>query len=246
MLFDSVFIHKPKDNFPYSEEYKDEINNWLIFLQNKEQLHRFKSRLDNSQRTVRDETLSEISSAYLMEMNFKYKVIDWERKTINCRDVDFIIQDGSDEIYCEAKSPGWESDLTQSERLNGRKELPKYENGEFRYVDPRKKIRYAIKKAYPKFLPDCKNLLILKPDLFESFLHFPLTLDIALFDNKSTYGNEKGYFVDSDYANIGGILILEFAFTSKPNNDYIFAKNKNAKTPFSINNPEIQQFIPSK
>jgi len=243
MLFDTVF-NKPKwrgkDDFPSCDEWKNEYNNWLLFIQNKNQLKRYLPRLNDS-KTMRDETFAEISSAYLMEVKLKYPVIRWEEKTVGDRDVDFVIRAGSNEIYSEVKSPGWESELTQEERLSGRKDLPKYRNAEVRSVAPWQNIRYALKKSYPKFLPNCKNLLILKDDLFMGILDWPrniINIDIALFEDIGTYDNERGYFVNNVFENIGGILIWGCRLTTRIKYRWKFIANKNSKEPFSITNEE--------
>jgi hypothetical protein len=236
-LFDTVF-NKIKwdrnDDFPSCDEWEIEINNWLLFIQSKNQLKRYIQRL-NASKTQRDETLAEISSAYVMEVKLKYPVVDWERKTIEGKDVDFVIHNDSDEIYCEVKSPGWESELEQKERLSGRKNLSKYINAEVRSIAPWWAIRYAIKKSYPKFLPNCKNLLIIKDDLFINILDAPTNIDIALFEDSGIYNGEKGYFSNNDFENIGGILIWNCRLTnSKVEYRYKFIVNKNSKKPFSI------------
>lgn len=237
MLFDTVFNKSKwqgKDDFPSSLEWKNEINDWLIFIQNKGQLTRYLPRLNDS-KTRRDEALAEIFSAYAMETLLEYPVIDWERKTISDRDVDFVIKDDGTDVYCEVKSPGWESELEQKERLSGRKDLPKHINADVRFVASWKAIRYAIKKSYDKFLSDHKNLLIIKDDLFLSPFDIKVAIDIALFEDVGIYDHEKGSFVNNQYENIGGILFLNCINTGEIEYQLEFHANNNAKAPFSIN-----------
>lgn len=240
MLFDEVVSNpkwQGKDDFPSCGEWKKEINNWLLYIQSKNQLKRYVPRL-NSFRTQRDETLAEMSSAYFMEVKLRHPVISWEEKTIANRDVDFVILcNASNKIYCEVKSPGWEGELEQEERLRGRQGLPKHINAESRSIDPWQNIRYAIKKSYPKFLPNCKNLLILNDDLFVHILDLPLNIDIALYEGMGIYNNEMGYFTANEidnYNNVGGVLIWDCRLTTTMEYRCKFIANKNAKEPFSI------------
>jgi len=236
MLFNSVFKNpkwRGKDDFPSSDDWKNEINKWLLFIQDKNQLKRYLPRLNDS-KSKRDEALAEIFSAYILEVKLKYPIIRWEVKTISGKDVDFVIQDGLNEIYCEVKSPGWESELEQKERLNGRKDLPKYISGEARSIAPWQAIRFALKKSYPKFLPNCKNLVILNDDLFVHILDVPLDIEIALFEDRGVYNGEKGYFTSTDFENIGGILILNCRHIARIEYRFMFIANKISKNSFSI------------
>jgi len=241
VLFDSTFNKakwRGKDSFPSCSGWKHEINKWLEFIQGKNQLKRYLPRLNDS-KTMRDEALAEILSAYVIEVKLKYSIIGWEEITVGGKNVDFVIREGLDEIYCEVKSPGWESELKQKELLNRRKGLPKYINREFRSIVPWKAIRHAIKKSYSKFLPNYKNLVILKDDLFVSILDRPSNIiDIALYEALGIYDGEKGFFSNNNYENVGGILILNCRLTNRFEYRYKFIGNKHSKEPFSIITPK--------
>lgn len=239
MVFDTVFS-KPKwhgkDEFPSCAEWKNEVNMWLLFVQDRGQLERYAPRLNDS-KTRRDEALAEIVSAYVAEVQLGYPVIAWERETIGGRDVDFVIHDkDAGDIFCEVKSPGWESEISQEERLGGRKDLPKYINRDGRSIAPWQNVRYAIGRAYPKFLPTCKNLVVLYNDLFVPILSIPLNIDIALFDDSRIgYGGEKGYFTDKTFENVGGILFIDCQLPAAGiTYRKRFVANPNAKETFSL------------
>lgn len=252
MLFDSVFNKAKwpgKDYFPSCPEWKEEVNKWLEFIESKNQLKRYRSRLNSPRPKQRDGALGEIRAAYTMEIKLKYPVIKWEEKTVGNQDVDFVILNGDDDIYCEVKTPIWESELTnweseltqkEKERLVARKDKPKYINAEAHFVATWRNIRKALQKSRPKFLPDCKNLVILTPDLFlNPSVNSNTDIGIALYlpDSIQGYNNEKGYFTNKNYENIGGILILICelrSFTYKFKYQHEFYENKNAKKPFSI------------
>ncbi len=241
MLFDKVFINpnwKGQDDFPSCIEWKTEVNGWLKFIKSKGQLIRYIPRL-NANKTQRDEALSEILSAYILETKLNYKITDWERKTVNDKDVDFIIEYNKDDIHCEVKSPGWESELTQKEQLSGRTKQPKYKHAEVRSIAPWQNIRYTIQKSYEKFLPNCMNMSVINPDLFGELLEIPSNknIEIALYENSNTYGGEKGYFETHDYENVGGLLIVECILYSVSKDftyRYKFFPNEKAMKPFYI------------
>ena len=171
MLFDKIFLNPKwagKDDFPSSDEWKIEINNWLEFIKSKGEIERFIPRLNSKRTQQRDETLAEISSAYLIEKHLNYPIISWEQNTVKKKDVEFVIKCNSDKVYCEVKSPGWEGELKQKERMSVRKKFPKYQKGEGRFYSLIEPIKYTIEKAYPKFLNNTKNLLIINDDFFVS------------------------------------------------------------------------------
>ena len=236
MLFDDIF----KGNYKIGREGKLEINKWLLFLKNKNQLNRYLPRLTRVTKAMRDETLAEITSAYILENLLGYTIINWEENTIGNYDVDFVIKEDADKIYCEVKSPGWESELTKKELKKGdkgRRGKPKYLPNEFRAIAPWKNIRHVIKKAYPKFLPNSKNLIIVKDDLYISILDFPTKtpIDIALYEETGQYNNEKGYFTNSDYENVVGLLLINNNPTKRNKvYKYKFIKNPNVLKKYNL------------
>lgn len=248
MLFDNIFKNpswQGKDSFPSCVEWENEINSWLEFIKTKNQLNRFIPRL-NATKTQRDEALAEIRAAYVVETKMNYHITDWERQTIGGRDVDLVILNNSKEIYCEIKSPGWESELNHKEIEFGRTKLPKYIHAEARSVGPWQSIQYSISKAYNKFLPNTKNLVIICPDLFNPDLLNEISCDLnirnALYNpycqyNTLTKKDENGYFLDKTYEKVGGLLIIEANFFCKDNGityKYEFFKNSNSKNPFFL------------
>ena len=232
MLFDKILGNSDIIN----DNWKKEINKWLVFIKNKGELKRFIPRLTKMNNSKRDEALVEISSAYLLENELNFVVIGWEVPTKNNKNVDFVIEKKANEIFCEVKSPGWEGELSKKELMGGRKDQPKYKHLEWRSFAHWRNIRYAIKKAYPKFLSNCKNLVIIQDDLWVNILDFPtdIQIEIALFEDQSVYNNEKGYFVNSDYENVGGILFIDINPTNSKKYKIKFFPNENSKIPFAI------------
>jgi hypothetical protein len=235
MLFDDIFEGKYK----IGSEGKLETNKWLLFLKDKNRLNRYLPRLTRVTNAMRDETLAEVASAYIIEKLLGYTIINWEEKTVGDYDVDFVIKEDADKIFCEVKSPGWESELSKKELKKGdqgRRGKPKYLPHEFRSIAPWKNIRHVIKKAYPKFLPNFKNLIIVKDDLYVNILDFSTSspIEIALNEDTGQYNNEMGYFANRDYENVGGILFIGINLTSSKKYKGKFFPNKNSKIPFII------------
>lgn len=229
MLFDEVF-----NNFSVNNRKKSEINRWLEFVNNSGNLNKFLSRL-RSNKKLQSKTLSELFSGYFINDILGYKLLDWNCGTINGKNVDFIIRDGEQKVYCEVKAPGWDMELTQDERLNGRKDRAKYLSGDVRHVAPWKAIRHHVKKSYDKFLPSEINILIVHDDLFLSLLEIPSQIDIALFDDSKIYGNESGYFLSSRFKFLSGILFLHLDYRRKIEYQARYVSNNNADCKFLIN-----------
>jgi len=233
MLFDKILENSNIKNVLW----KKEINKWLSYVNSKGELKRFISRFMKMDNRKINEALSEISSAYFLENILNFKVTNWEVPTKNSKNVDFVIELNSEEVYCEVKSPSWQSELTEREKLGVRKVQGKYKKNEVRFFGHWRNIWYAIKKAYPKFLSDCKNLAIINDDLFTGILDFPndTAIKIALFNDSVAYEGIKGAFINNDYENIGGVLFININPSSKRKvYKYKFVENPNALKPYNL------------
>lgn len=233
MLFDEILGNSNIKN----ESWKIEIEKWLLYIKNKGELDRYLPRLTKMNSRKIDEALAEISSAYLLEVKLNFKVTDWDVPTIRDQNVDFTIALYSKDVYCEVKRPSWQSELSEKEKLGIRKAHGKYKRNEVRWVGPWRNIRYAIKKAYPKFLSNCYNLVIIQDDLNVPILNWPTDklIKIALLEEKGIYDNEKGVFIGNDYENVGGVFFIDI----NPSNQeriykYKFVDNPNALNPYNI------------
>ncbi|MFO8089871.1 MAG: hypothetical protein R6U13_08555 [Desulfatiglandaceae bacterium] len=224
--------------------WQAEVKKWLIYIDSKGELNRFISRLTKQDERKANEALVEISSAYVLEKRLKYKVTDWEKPTLSNKNVDFVIKNGSDEIYCEVKRPSWMGELPKDQLNNdrsSRKWKAKYINAESFSFGHWRNIRKAIKKAYPKFLKDKKNLVVIHDDLRVPILNDIVTkemIDIALFLDKKvqgSYDSELGYFADCKYNRVGGILFIDIN-PGSVNEIYksLFIENPNALIQFKI------------
>lgn len=233
MLFDEILGNSNIKN----ESWKNEIEKWLLYINNKGELNRFLPRLTKMNSRKINEVLAEISSAYLLESILNLKVTGWEVPTNGDKNVDFTIDLNSEEVYCEVKSPSWQSELSKKEKLGIRKAQGKYIKNEVRWFGHWVNIRYSIKKAYPKFLSNCYNLVIIQDDLIVPILAFPTNtqIEIALFEEQAIYDNEKGVFIGNDYENVGGVLLIDINPTSRNKvYKYKFIKNPNALKTYNL------------
>lgn len=233
MLFDKILGNSNIKNV----SWKNEIEKWLLYINNKGELDRFIPRLTKMDSRKINEVLAEMSSAYLLESILNLKVTGWEMPTSSDKNVDFTIDLNSEEVYCEVKSPSWQSELSEKEKLGNRKVQEKYKKNEVRFFGHWKNISYAIKKAYPKFLNNCKNLVIINDNLFVGILDFPndTAIRIALYNNSIAYGGIKGAFINNDYENIGGVLFININPSSKRKvYKYKFVENPNALKPYNL------------
>lgn len=233
MLFDEILGNSNIKNV----SWKNEIQKWLLYIKNKGELDRFIPRLTKMDSRKINEVLAEISSAYLLENILNFKVTGWEVSTNEDKNVDFTIDLNSEEVYCEVKCPTWPSELSKKEKLGSRKDQPKYKNLEVRWFNHSKNIGYAIRKAYPKFLSNCKNLVIVNDNLFVGILDFPndAPIKIALFNDSAAYDGLKGNFINKDYENVGGVLFININPSSKGSIfKYKFVGNPNALNPYNL------------
>lgn len=229
MLIEDVFNSLNWNNgetFPSCPEWKNEINLWLEFINSKNQLNRYKKRLRDHYIPRRYEALAEILAAYYMEKKLNYPVIDWERITVNNKNVDFVIQNERSEIYCEVKSPGWEGQIKgqlPEDQFQRRVNETKYRTSECYTFDNPDKLKNTIDKAFGKFSIDNKNLLIICDDLLVPFL------------DRLWEINSNDIFSNDEYKSISGILFIDVRLTNTINYRYKFIENQNAVKPFMIN-----------
>jgi len=149
----------------------------------------------------RDSALSELRVAFFFDRS-GFPVSEWRPLAEPPKEVEFAIGCASgDTIFIEVKSPGWEMELSQAERLAGRTKEPKYQNGEGRMFANNEAITFAVDKAYPKFSATHSNLLVVADDLFVSMEHgTEWWADAALYDP-----GRGGKFTSTTYERLGGV-----------------------------------------
>jgi len=135
MRIDFILFNKILRNSDIiNDNWKKEINKWLVFIKNKGELKRFIPRLTKMSSRKINEVLAEISSAYLLESILNLKITGWEVP-----------------IYCEVKSPSWQSELSKKEKLGIRKAQGKYKKTKFGFLVIGRIFDMQLKKLIQNF-----------------------------------------------------------------------------------------------
>jgi hypothetical protein len=228
-----------RDSYPAWQEYADECERLLSSLPD-EQLKKFWPRL-KAKRQQRDEALNEIRIAWFLE-SIGYRILDWNEPVdaLGYATEYSISLTGQLRAFVEAKSPGWESELSDTERASGRAKGDKYlDEEEGRWADPVEVIRAAVKKARPKFSGKFPTIVFISDDCFVNIGEWgERPLKTALVEG--TYGPPKrvpGMFSTSEYETVGAVCAFRVSSVHGPNGiDYecICEANPNALPTCSI------------
>lgn len=132
----------------------------------------------------------------------------WEPEDAPGYEVEFAVSPGAaGDAFVEVKSLGWESELTEGERLGGRLKLPKHLDLEGRAADLIGVIRRVVEKARPKFSGKCPSLLVVSDDCFVNLGEWGWgPVQMALLHKSIAYGG--GLFHRPNYANIGAACLF--------------------------------------
>jgi len=196
-----------EDPYPAWQGYANECESLLGFLRANGELGRFWPRLCGSRRTQRDEALNEVRVAYLLN-SIGYPVVTWEPTDQAPYNVEFAVSIGQGRnAMVEVKSPGWESELSEEERSQGRTKRDKYIGIEARAAGPLEVIRRTVTKAVRKFTGSCASLIVISDDCFVSLGEWGWgPIKMALTQQSVAYG--PGLFHDPTYATVGGVCLL--------------------------------------
>jgi hypothetical protein len=210
-------IWKGQDDFPYDSLSQDELEKWLNYIKNKCWWGSYFSRLTKEPIKKRDEALAEIHSAFFLEEIKGFVVKEREPKGANNKRGEFILSVGGIDIFCEVKSPGWESEIVKKEGINSsRLRQGKHLPFEVRWTGISEFIQGTVNNAYEKFSEDKANLLIIVDDFWVPLFHQPpvqrnLTLYNALYYQSrpaSCQDPPSGCFTSSSFENLSGVLFL--------------------------------------
>lgn len=189
------------------QDFADECESLLAFLRDRGALSRFWPRL-LSRSQQRDEALNEIRVArYLEECG--YPVIDWnEPRDAPGSNVEFTVSLGNGpDGFVEVKSPGWEAELSESERRHGRAKQPKYVGMRGGLAGPVQVIRRTVEKARPKFSGNAPSLIVIADDCFVNLGEWGWwPFQMALTTKAIAWGD--GLFHKPEYANIGAVSLF--------------------------------------
>jgi hypothetical protein len=124
----------------------------------------------------------------------QFPVLQWKPQGAEGNEGEYVIRaPGQECVFVEVKAPVWEGELSPMERDAGRIKLGKHINGEARAIAPWERIQFEVDKAYKKFLPTTKNLLVIADDLVVSLAHgTDMQARLALYSEHT-----QGRFADS-------------------------------------------------
>jgi hypothetical protein len=181
----------------------------LAFAKERNALDRFWPRL-RAKRQQRDEALNEIRVAYFLH-SVGYPVVDWEPVDVGDRKLEYAVAIPDQRMLVEVKSPGWEAELSEEQRADGRANEPKYRENviEGGAAGPVQVIRRAVEKALPKFSGNHPSLVVISDDCFVNLTEWgwgPATM--ALTQNASG-GYGPGLFLQPEYAPIGAVCLFQ-------------------------------------
>jgi hypothetical protein len=159
------------DEWPGSQEWADEIERILAFLEAQGQLtpERFLNQMRGDLRQ-REGAFAHARVAYWLTRN-GYRIERWEPKEVGHGDLEFRHRSGA-LVFCEVKFRSWQSDLSKEEIKAGRgRELP-YKNGEVIWSDANGAVVAAARKTaeMKKFTPERPNLLVVVSGLRTSMM----------------------------------------------------------------------------
>ena len=189
---------RESSKYPAFQEWADEAERLFAFLQAQGIFERFLPRLCARERE-KTAAMAEARAGFFFHRN-GFRILRWEPEEVTGRPGDLDIQwRNSEAIFVEVKAPDWEGELTERERRDGRKDLPKYINAEVRAIAPQERVLYAIAKATPKLAEHRANLVVVVDDLFVS----PVEM---LKDHLSAA--VANHLADPERCLVGGVLLI--------------------------------------
>ena len=195
-----------KDDYPAKQEYADELETLLNFLESQGQCRSYIGRLEGPNKQ-RNAALMELRVALHLDRS-GYPVVKWSPLGAGVNEGEFVVE-GPDKrrVFVEVKGPEWESEVPKDELKAGRSRQPKYIDMEGQSIPPRyKSIQFAVDKAYKKFRDDTPNLLVIADHLFIPLEHeTEFEAESALYSDSRT---SPGYFSDRRYEKLGGVAVF--------------------------------------
>lgn len=197
--------------YPSSQEWADESEKLFNFAVSHDQFARFLPRL-RGRWSEFESAQAELRVAFFLHRN-SFKIVEWEPVGAGGTKGEFSIEGQSRfPVFTEIKSPGWEGELTPQELRAGRQHLPKNLYCDGRAVAPWERVQFEIGKAYKKFNPQNRNLLILADDLFVGLNHgTDIWVSYALYSSRT-----GGCFCDRSFENLGGVAFFEVVASTDP------------------------------
>ncbi len=205
------------DKYPAWQTYADELETLLEFTKAKGQFDSYRGPLQGSN-SQRDSALMELRVAWHLEQK-EFPVTAWKPVGAGENEGEFLVVGHSKQkVFVEVKSPGWEGEVTSAQRKAGRLRRPKWIDGEGGATAPWERLRFAIDKAYNKFVDSMPNLLVVADDLFISPAHCP---QVSVAQALYVRADNPGYFSDHRHERLGAVGLFKInEELARPNIEY--------------------------
>jgi hypothetical protein len=126
---------RESSQYPAFQVWADEAERLFAFLEAQSMFERFLPRLCARERE-KTAAMAEARTGFFFHRN-GFRILRWEPEEVKDHPGDLDIQwRNCEPIFVEVKAPDWEGELTERERHEGRKDLPKYINAEGRAIAP--------------------------------------------------------------------------------------------------------------
>ena len=155
-----------EDEWPSDQLWADEAEQAFQHLECHDMFGSFLPRLRGNL-NQRNGAFAEARAAFWFRRN-GFKITHWEPQVTNQPGDLEVRWPATTPIFVEVKQRTWQAELSQDERLGGRKDEPRYKNAEFRWLDQDEQVLCGAHKARPKFAPDRPNLVVIAEHMFRS------------------------------------------------------------------------------
>lgn len=166
-----------------NESYKKEVEKWFSFFKKRGWLDK------NLKKKFRTSTtwssffskINELRAGYFLENELHIKLVEYESKTNDQKNVEFLGIWNYEEIYIEVKSP---LEFETTKRQGG-------------WFDNSDKIAESLKKANEQIPPSSINIIVLSGDC-----------NVPLFDDMKTQWSIMDSFENYSYPKISVVILL--------------------------------------
>lgn len=224
-----------QDAYPAWPWVADENEKWLKLIATRlgeTGIDHYTNKL-REPRAKRNEFLVELATAYFLDTRCALPVVGLEPPGSGGKTGEFLFGlPDKRQMFVEVKSPGWEGEVEEEERLKRvgprprgrllRLDQPKYQHLEGRAFHHTQRVRDTVAKAYPKMPERLPTLLVISDDLFVSLTDSDDMVKWALFAKRSIdpiheaakyqpqWTTEDGCFLGSQYERLGAVAVFNF------------------------------------
>lgn len=208
-----------QDEFPAHQQWADDVEAVLGFLESEGKLADFFPRLNRQNAEHRGAALAEARVAYFLRQ-LGFDIVEWEPTAVHNKPGDLAIRLQGSRIttFVEVKAPTWQGEVTRAlptatpeERATilARVDREKYINAEARVIDPvGVALDVVCRNALPKLADDRPNLIVTADDLYMSPVDNPFLQSRlkTAFESDRTFERVGGVFLLNPESHNGQVL----------------------------------------